>query len=66
MLDEVKYIIKTIIFTFSPIIECDNIYKDADCMEQAYLCAWSEEWRENCALTCGLCGMQLIYHDKKS
>ena len=42
----------------SPIIECKNIESDADCRKYA-LCGW-KDWKENCALFCGECGMYLI------
>ena len=43
----------------SPIIECNNIWSDADCRN--YAVCGLKDWKENCALTYGECGMCLIY-----
>ena len=58
ILNNVRYIIKMITLILSPIIECKNIESDADCRKYA-LCGW-KDWKENCALFCGECGMYLI------
>ena len=43
----------------SSMVECKNNWSDAECRQYA-LCGW-KDWKENCALTCGECGMYLIY-----